>query len=59
MFTVQIETSNAAFAESPGMEVASILGGLMPMLEDLSPTAVAGGVLRDVNGNRVGTWSLT
>lgn len=51
-FELHIDTDNAAF-DYPGPEVARILRELADLLDD----GVTGhGPLRDVNGNRVGSW---
>ncbi len=59
MFTLKIETGNAAFAERAGEEIARILKNLAhdaaPGLGELPDR----GALRDVNGNTVGTWRYT
>lgn len=60
MFTLTIETDNAAFTGNPGAEVARILS-------DIAHYLTAGGVnisnddgkVRDRNGNTVGNWELT
>jgi hypothetical protein len=68
-FIVKIETDNAAFEDGPGFETARILGNLARIVrngaidgatDDYSATGEAGliarGFLRDVNGNKVGSW---
>lgn len=54
MFEIQIATDNDAFTEDPGWEVARCLRDVLEALEN---GRTAGTVL-DVNGNRVGTWTL-
>lgn len=55
MFKLAIETSNAAFEGDPAEECARILRALADALEFGHRT---GGPLFDVNGNRVGTFTL-
>jgi hypothetical protein len=50
-FTVTFETDNAAF-EDYETEVARILRAVAKQVESGS----FGGVIHDVNGNRVGNW---
>lgn len=63
MFTVSIETGNAAFDETPGLgatrsrEIARILRELADNVERHDyGTGAQVDWLRDINGNRVGTW---
>lgn len=64
-FKVEIETGGAAFDGAPGFEIARILRGLADRVEahptevDGKSLDVAGFVLLDINGNRVGgaTWT--
>lgn len=55
MFTLSINTSNAAFEENPSFEVARILHYLAKKLRESECTQ---GVVRDFNGNTVGKWSF-
>jgi len=55
MFKLQIETGNNAFDPSPLLEIARILRTLA---DDIEAEARFSGPLEDVNGNRVGNWSL-
>ena len=57
MFTLKIETDNAAFEDSPSWEVARILEGLINKLR--TDTMAETGVAVDFNGNIVGRWELT
>ena len=57
MFTLEIETENAAFEKTPGREIARVLRRLADRLEGGFACA-DGGKLMDVNGNSVGNWSL-
>jgi hypothetical protein len=66
MFTLKIETSNAAFADDPCGEVARILRELALDLEvgllneeRLEAGLLDEGSVRDLNGNKVGTWRVT
>ena len=54
MFTLMIETENAAFSDNVAEEVAMILGQVRQHLRrgDIE------GRCRDVNGNTVGSWKL-
>lgn len=55
MFDLQITTRNAAFEpERPGLEVARILRDVAERLEDGHES----GGIRDINGNKVGTFRL-
>ncbi len=59
MFELKTKTDNAAFHEAPGAErseLARILRDLAGRLEE--GDSRSGGSLRDINGNRVGRWSL-
>lgn len=56
MFTLKIETMNAAFAEDPGAELARILRGIADRARDLGPPLGDRGAIHDANGNTVGTW---
>jgi hypothetical protein len=56
MFRLTIHTDSAAFDGADcGPELARILRGLADRLE--SGTGIPLGVLRDVNGNKVGGWT--
>lgn len=48
------DKGNSAFADSPRDEVARILRDLAKKVED----GREDGAIHDVNGNRVGSWSL-
>ena len=54
MFTVKINTDNAAYTDSPEYEIAS---NLEAIVEDLK-FGVRRGRVMDHNGNTVGTWEL-
>ena len=53
-FTLEIRCDNAAFVGDPQAEIARILRDAANAVE-----TQAHGTLRDVNGNRVGTFTLT
>lgn len=53
MFKLQIGTDNAAFGESPELELARILRHVATALERGRPDP---GMIRDHNGNTVGHW---
>jgi hypothetical protein len=65
IFTLSIETGNDAFAGAVGAEVARILTQLAYQVDAALPddaqlvrrSEMAGGALRDFNGNVVGSWS--
>lgn len=54
MFTVKINTGNAAYTDSPEYEIAS---NLQEIASDLN-NGVRRGRVMDHNGNSVGTWEL-
>jgi hypothetical protein len=54
MFRLEFKTSNAAFGEDEAQEVARILHGV----GDQVLLGVLGGPVYDLNGNRVGSFSL-
>ena len=54
MFTVKINTDNAAYTDSPEYEIAS---NLEAIVEDLK-FGFRSGRITDHNGNSVGTWEL-
>lgn len=51
-FKLVIECSNEAFSDNPSYEVVRILRAVVKRIDE-GNTA---GILRDVNGNRVGTF---
>lgn len=53
--TLKIEMDNAAFTDSPGIELARILRELAEAVENGADYKV----LRDGNGNRVGVFGIT
>jgi hypothetical protein len=55
MFSLTIETDNAAFSPDPGAELARILHELADKLDPL-PGQAGSARLRDLNGNTVGRW---
>ena len=55
MFTLTIQTDNAAFEDAPGEEVARILEETAAKLRNMAQS----GNLRDINGNKVGTFELS
>jgi len=57
MFTLKIETDNAAFSDGRGAELARILRKLADKIEDADARGDKGKVM-DYNGNSVGTWEL-
>jgi len=62
MFRIEIETTNAAFEDAPEDEITRILRDLADYIAQWSLQSgrqVYQGVLRDINGNTVGTWQYT
>jgi hypothetical protein len=55
--TLGMKLDNAAFEEEPGYEVSRILRELADKIEQRG--LEDGMILRDVNGNRVGTVAVT
>ena len=55
MFTVKINTGNAAYTDSPEYEIAN---NLQEIASDLN-NGVRRGRVMDHNGNSVGTWYLS
>ena len=51
---VEFRTDNAAFEDYRNFGIATILNGIAYQIQDLDQTE---GVIRDVNGNRIGTWT--
>ncbi len=56
MLRIEIDTSNAAFDDNPGPELARILRTVIADIEYVVPEQ---GYLRDVNGNTVGEYQFT
>lgn len=54
MFEIKFSTDNAAFMDDPAEEVASILRGIATDIEN----GAKDGIAMDINGNKVGEWSL-
>lgn len=54
-----INTDNAAFAENGGAELARILRGLAEDVETSDIRYMEGQRLRDINGNTVGTFTVS
>ena len=55
-FELHIETGNSSLADDPAYEIARILRRVASTVED---HGAGGGPLRDINGNRVGSYTLT
>ena len=53
---IEFETRNDAFAEGGRKEVALIL---LAILDKYELQAVDGGLVRDGNGNTIGSWQAT
>jgi hypothetical protein len=61
MFTLKIETGNAAFGEMPNERNADCAYEIARILRQCAKQLDAGrkdSPLYDINGNRVGEWSL-
>jgi hypothetical protein len=56
-FKLTIECDNAAFDDEPCFEVARILREAAERI--LNMGTIDHGVIRDINGNRVGSWDFT
>lgn len=56
LFTVIIDTNNAAFTDSGGTELAALLSGIAEQLAYTERGDIRKQVLRDSNGNTVGYW---
>ena len=63
MFHVQVDTGGAAFRdpytgeeslEHEGIEVKRLMAGIAEQID----AGKHGGILLDINGNRVGSWSM-
>ena len=54
MFTLTVETSNAAFGDEPVLELVRILAEVSEALQ----AGHTRGTVRDENGNRVGSYML-
>ena len=54
--TIVIETGNAAFEDRPGGEIADILRNLAAVF---ARQGIPGGHLRDSNGNRCGSVTIS
>lgn len=57
MFKLSIETSNDAFVDYPGQEIATILAKAAADLMNHSCETNVVGFVRDSNGNKVGSWN--
>lgn len=58
-FTLQVDLSNAAFADDPVPELIRLLCATVEQLADGDvPSAAGRKTLRDANGNTVGAWRL-
>ena len=58
-FTLEIDMGNAAFEDSNSQEVSLILATLAKEFENIPKFRKGNeGIVFDVNGNRVGRWSV-
>ena len=51
---IEFKTDNAAFDDYRNFGIATILNGIAYQIQDLQQTE---GVIRDGNGNAIGTWT--
>lgn len=54
-FTLKIDMGNAAFDEMPEAELLRIMAALLPYVAQ----GYRGAAVFDINGNRVGKWTIT
>lgn len=54
-FVLEIKTNNDAM--QTGADIADRLRAIANLIEGQGSGLVASGIIRDINGNRVGTWS--
>ena len=59
IFKLEIETGNAAFGETTAERADELARILAELSEKVAWSRDTEGYLSDVNGNRVGKWSLT
>jgi len=59
MFTLEIETSNAAFGDDDRQEKLAEIARIIRLLADRLDNGQDEGKVHDINGNRVGTFELT
>lgn len=55
MFKLEFKTGNAAFENAPEVETARILSDIASHLLN----GYKSRIVRDVNGNNIGSWELT
>lgn len=58
MLKLRIECGNAAFSDHPGEEIARIMRALADKMQSAQPGDELSGVVRDINGNFAGEWTL-
>ena len=59
MFTLEINTDNAAFHDDDGLYPWPELSRILQLVYyDIETNQHVTGTLRDINGNHVGSWSL-
>jgi hypothetical protein len=60
MFKLEFSTENAAFEDGATLEIMRILSKIVRQLDQHMPGDDTADIpIYDVNGNRVGAWSLT
>jgi len=57
-FKMEFDCDNAAFIDSLGEQIAEIVKRAADSIGENDDGDFQGGVIRDVNGNLVGEWSL-
>jgi hypothetical protein len=56
MFTLEIETENAAFEDDRTSSAREEISRILRVASEQLLCGAGGGFLRDINGNRVGKW---
>ena len=59
MFSVNVETDNAAFGDREPEPACAECARIVRIIAGELDAGRLSGSIRDVNGNRVGTWELT
>jgi len=57
-FNVNIQSGNQSMVDMPHAEVIRMLRNIQEQLESYSDMNEVSGTLRDINGNKVGSWKL-
>jgi hypothetical protein len=56
---MEFECDNAAFAEQGPMSLSAEVGRILRQAARFAEMGITGDTIRDINGNRVGTWEVT